>query len=589
MSFFWRQVVSRSPQRAQPSPAYENGWNAINQFVREDFSWNGYEPNVVYAKRGDRFYDVSGISGFDHADDTRAFAITDFDGDGRPDIILKSRLAPQVRVLQNNCAAENHSIGFELRGTKSNRDAIGAKIEVDHRVVWLTAANGYLSQHSKRVLVGLGQNNTPVNVKITWPSGTIDQHHSLSPGCVYQIAEGTEQYTKKPFTTTKAIPQTSFSVDNTPRLHTTWLLESVPLPQTAAGPALLVLTDGAQPSVPKGQVHVIDLASLSPGQRESWRIFRRYLFDYRQDLTPPFVLLLDDKGRAAKVYAEIPSAEMLEQDWKLLTGELQPFRGLPFAGSYHKQPRRDYFKFAAALLWEGQTQSALPYLEEAMRQGSNNPRIPLLIGQIHLEAGRADEAETYIRQSIAANPSNADAWLELGGVFDARNNPAEALRCYERALSIQPDLGYLLVSAAQASEKAGAEEKARGYYQHALQADPKNPDAANGLGLMLAKRGQTGEAKSLFEQAIEERRDYGSAINNLGVLYMNTGQINDAVAAFRYGVEAAPDEEILYLNLARIYARQNQKEKARDVMQQLLARKPGNPTAERALRELEQR
>ena len=51
------------------------------------------EPNVFYIRRGERFYDVSGISGLDFADDSRAFAITDFDNDGRPDIILKSRSA----------------------------------------------------------------------------------------------------------------------------------------------------------------------------------------------------------------------------------------------------------------------------------------------------------------------------------------------------------------------------------------------------------------------------------------------------------------------------------------------------------------
>ena len=47
-SFFWRQVVANSPPSQSPAPAYENGWNAINQFIREDCSWNGREPNVLY-------------------------------------------------------------------------------------------------------------------------------------------------------------------------------------------------------------------------------------------------------------------------------------------------------------------------------------------------------------------------------------------------------------------------------------------------------------------------------------------------------------------------------------------------------------
>ena len=86
-SFFWRQVVSQSPAKNTAAPAYENGWNALNQLIREDYSWNGREPNVLYARRAGRFYDFSGISGLDCAEDSRAFAVSDLDNDGNPDIL----------------------------------------------------------------------------------------------------------------------------------------------------------------------------------------------------------------------------------------------------------------------------------------------------------------------------------------------------------------------------------------------------------------------------------------------------------------------------------------------------------------------
>ena len=117
--------------------------------------------------------------------------------------------------------------------------------------------------------------------------------------------------------------------------------------------------------------------------------------------------------------------------------------------------------------------------------------------------------------------------------------------------------------------------------------DPRNGDAANGLGLLLAKQDHADEARKLFEQAISVRRDDSSAINNLAVLYMNTGRTSDAIAAFRYGIQVAPDEDILYLNLSRTLIRAGEREKARDVMRQLLDRKPGNPLALGALKELE--
>ncbi len=48
-SFFWRQVVAFSPPDARPSPDYEQGWTAINELIRSDGTWSGYERNVFYA------------------------------------------------------------------------------------------------------------------------------------------------------------------------------------------------------------------------------------------------------------------------------------------------------------------------------------------------------------------------------------------------------------------------------------------------------------------------------------------------------------------------------------------------------------
>jgi tetratricopeptide (TPR) repeat protein len=590
MSFFWRQVVSRSPRTMKRAPDYENGWNAINQFIREDFGWNGREPNVFYKRCGNRYFDISGISGFDFADDTRAFSITDFDGDGRPDLILKNRLGPQVRVLQNNCAGENQSIAIELQGTKSNRDAIGAKIEVlgGGPTVWLSAESGYLSQHSKRLTIGLGKRDTPVTVKVTWPSGLVEEAGPLACGHVHRIIEGSKQWSSRPFLASRRWEEKPVVADNIPRLHTTWFMEPLPLPEPVAGPCLLVLKGQEATAAPSGlPVKTIDLAR-SETQTARWSIFRRYLFDYRQDLKTPLCFLVDHSGKAAKVYADIPSAKAAKADWKMLQSEAK-FRKLPFPGNYQLEPRRDYFKFAVAFLWNGEEDAALPYLHELLLRGSDNARIPRLIGQIYLQSGKLDDAEQYIRKALEWNPSDADAWSELGSVFEARKNMAQALGCYEKALALHPGLTYVQVNAAHAAEVAGDNEKAERYYREALKSDPKNADAANGLGLMLAKQAHFSEAKDLFQRAIEERPGFASAINNLGVLYLNTGKPDDAVAAFEYGLKVAPDEDILYLNLGRVYARQGQMDRAREVMQRLLARKPGNTVAERALRELENR
>ena len=127
-SFFWRQVVANSPRNPTPVANYELGWNAINELIRSDASWNGYERNVFYVNNHDgTFSDVSGTSGLDFLDDSRSFVLADIDHDGRLEVILKNRNAPQLRILRNAMKEIGNSIAFRLRGTKSNRDAIGSR------------------------------------------------------------------------------------------------------------------------------------------------------------------------------------------------------------------------------------------------------------------------------------------------------------------------------------------------------------------------------------------------------------------------------------------------------------------------------
>ncbi|HEX4230900.1 MAG TPA: FG-GAP-like repeat-containing protein [Bryobacteraceae bacterium] len=526
-SFFWRQVVAHSPETAMPSRAYENGWNAINQFTREDYSWNGCEPNVVHARRGDRYFDFSGVTGLDFADDSRAFAVVDFDLDGRPDVILKSRMGPQVRVLQNNCAGANASIAFRLTGTKSNRDAIGARITVDGQTKWLEAGSSFLSQHSKRVLFGLGSQRTAPHVRIVWPSGAAQEFANLEAGHEYSIAEGQSEAKKEPFREHRAFEPAGLEGINEMRLQDTWFLEPVPLPDKQAGPGLFVLKES----------------------REEYEIFRRYLFDWRAPLRTPFAMLLNGSGDAVKVYGEVPGPEQVDADLKQL-GTQSP--ALPYRGVYLTPPKRDFFKFGAAFLWAGYYQQALPYLERVLRQTPDNARVLVLVGQLQLDASRPDVAEDFFQRALAADAKSVDALIGLGDVAAQR----------------------------------GRDQKASEYYGRALAADPQSAEAANGLGLALAKLGQTDRAREYLEKAIALRRDYADAINNLGVLYTRLGQMNDAVAAFSYGVKVAPDRDILYLNLGRAYVRTGQIEKARGVMQQLLERQPDNATARHALEEL---
>jgi hypothetical protein len=158
-------------------------------------SLNGYERNGLFRNNGDgTFTDVGWLHGVDREEDGRGVAIFDLDRDGRLDIALRNYRQPAG--LLRNTGAKRHWISFELVGTRSNRDAVGARIRVRAGDAWQTrevaSGSGYLSGSSLRQHFGLGDADTVDEVEISWPSGLRSRLHSLSANRAYRVVEGTE-------------------------------------------------------------------------------------------------------------------------------------------------------------------------------------------------------------------------------------------------------------------------------------------------------------------------------------------------------------------------------------------------------------
>ena len=119
----------------------------------------------------------------------------DWNGDGRNDLVCCSRTGPQLRIFLNQLENENHFVQFDLVGTESNLDAIGAVVEVtvagrDAPLVQaLTAGSGTSSQSSKRLTFGLGSSASIEQVVVRWPSGNQQTFDDIQPHAVWTLTE----------------------------------------------------------------------------------------------------------------------------------------------------------------------------------------------------------------------------------------------------------------------------------------------------------------------------------------------------------------------------------------------------------------
>ncbi|MBK7641809.1 MAG: CRTAC1 family protein [Planctomycetes bacterium] len=195
-SFFWREVIARSPAAPPVTPEYEHAWEAVRQFAMfEGRSWNGWEREYAYLALGHgRYADVSAATGLDFLDDGRAAVTLDWDDDGRTDLLLRNRSGPRLRLLLGAQETNNHFLELELSSPGKNRDAIGAQVHLDiagkHYRQSVHISQGFLCASSRRLHFGLGAAQSVDKLEIVWPDGKREAFQSVRTNERYRVLEG---------------------------------------------------------------------------------------------------------------------------------------------------------------------------------------------------------------------------------------------------------------------------------------------------------------------------------------------------------------------------------------------------------------
>ncbi len=184
-----------------------------------DYDNNGTEDLVVanghvedFEKSGERFHmptqffvgsgrafkrvDVAGDDSYWRGSRLgRGVATCDFNRDGRLDFVV-THVDELVAFFENQTStAQNHFLQVELIGRTSERDAIGAEVEIlinDKPILtkWRCAGDGYLVRNEPILHFGLGDQDMEVDVRVRWPDGSSDLHKNLRVNKRWMIVQG---------------------------------------------------------------------------------------------------------------------------------------------------------------------------------------------------------------------------------------------------------------------------------------------------------------------------------------------------------------------------------------------------------------
>jgi Flp pilus assembly protein TadD len=223
-----------------------------------------------------------------------------------------------------------------------------------------------------------------------------------------------------------------------------------------------------------------------------------------------------------------------------------------------------------------------PSLSDLPKQPVTAPE-PLRAAQEMEQTNRFPESEQALRAYLRQDDSSGQAHELLAYALLRENKPKDALAEYTRAAALKKPSSMMLVHVGQAYVLLNDNVDADKWTLHAVEMDPKNPDAWYGLGRIRYTEQRFSDALSCFQRVLALVPKSVKAENNLGLTYEALNHVDSAIAAYRQAIEwqnegpATERSEQPLLNLGTVLVHQGQLGEAEPLLSQAENLSPKNP------------
>jgi len=350
--------------------------------------------------------------------------------------------------------------------------------------------------------------------------------------------------------------------------------------------------EGAAKDVSRG--YSFPILTSSSDVVATYNLLYRQLFDRHRDMSVPISFLLDPGGNVVKIYQGPPVIDRFEADFKNIpqTDAERLAKALPFPGLAESYDfGRNYLALGFVFFERGYYEQSEAFLQQAVKNDPTSAEALYGLGSAFLQQNKSKEARDCFEKTLQLHASYPgtlpNAWNNLGILAAREGNTDVAIQHFQHALQIDPEHAIALLNLGNAYRQEKDWPEAERALKHALTLNPDDPEANYSLGMVYAQQNDTDRAHEYLEKALAARPAYPEALNNLGILYLRTQRTAAAIRSFEESIRVAPAYDQSYLNLASVYVIVGDREKAKAILEQLLAQHPDHPQAKTQLKQLE--
>lgn len=583
-----------------PSTGESAGVNSpvLYELLRQGRSFSGHERHCLFLNTGhQRFANISAASGFDFPDDGRSLSLVDWDLDGDLDLWLVNRNGPQVRFLKNDLSPGHHYVAIRLEGTRCNRDAVGARVEMildeparTKLVRTLHVGDGYMAQSSKWLHFGVGKATQVQSLLVRWPGGDQEQFlpvdaTKLDVDRRYLLVQGTAKASQQN-SSRRRVDLKSSPVALPPSTDVAHVLMVYPAPL----PQLEYRSLDNRPVIIQNQLPRPTFLSLWASWCQPCVIELQKFANRKNDFETAGVDVLalsvdglrdDDSSEpetAGQILSNLGFPFASGKASAQLVGRLQmvhdvlfDFHGpLPLPTSVLIDTQRqlvaiykgpvevDRVLTDAKRIGLDRTALRVASLNFAGRWHGRQPghRFLRVAANLH-EEGHTEDAGEFLLENeryFGHSPIYADLAVKVGVSLIGKGRLQEAQRLLRGAHRAKPDSAGTCFYLAQTLEQMGQDKEAARQYANVIELNPRSAMAHFRFGLLLAKQGDLDSAVQQFLEAARLKPRWAAPHFKLTVARLQQDQPNEALKHLRKTIRLKPVDPLTQTQLAWMLA-----------------------------------